>query len=54
MDWPQITYIALIASGLTKALILHGQPQKPKHNFWASLIASAILIFILYSGGFFS
>lgn len=54
MGWPQITYIVLIAIGMTKALVLHGQPQKTKHNFWASLIASAILIFILYCGGFFS
>lgn len=52
MHWPQITMIALIASGLTISLVKHGE-ERSEYNFWISLAGAAISCVLLYFGGFF-
>lgn len=51
---PQFIYLALIFLGLGLALARHGQPQTGKHNFWHSAIGVTIVLYTLYSGGFFN
>ncbi len=53
MGLPQITFIVLLAIDLGIAMAKHGQPRKGQHNFIASLVASAILLFLVWRGGFF-
>lgn len=57
MGFWQILYIVIVVLGLGISLERHGKRQgnhNSKHNFWATLIGSAILFTILYFGGFFS
>ena len=48
-----IIYLVLSAIGLLIAANQHGKPKKEPHNFWSTLIATSIVIWLLYSGGFF-
>jgi hypothetical protein len=54
MEWPQITWLVLCCIGLGLALALDGQPRTGRHNFFVSLLASALVAWLLWSGGFFS
>jgi len=51
---PQIILLGLIVMGLGLNLAKHGEPQKGKHSFWMSLVNSAVIVGLLYWGGFFS
>ena len=51
--WPQIVIAALLALNLYNELLLHGQPETGKHNFWPMLFAVAFEIIVLKAGGFF-
>ena len=51
--WPQLTYVALIVFSLGITLEQHGNPKTGKENFWTSLTASALTLWLLYMGGFF-
>ena len=53
LRWPQVTMIVVISLGLYKELVLHGEQEKGKHNFWAYLFGAVIEIIILKAGGFF-
>jgi len=51
---PQLIYLSLVLVALGTEIARHGEPKKPgKHNAVASLIASALLVGLLYWGGFF-
>lgn len=50
---PQLIYIALILIGLGIAFAEHGQPKKGKHNAWITVIATIIVLILLFKGGFF-
>lgn len=52
--WPQLTYLALIVFSLGISLEQHGNPKTGKENFWTSMTASALTLFLLYQGGFFN
>lgn len=52
MQAPQIILICLIAFDLGVYAIAHGTPKKP-HNFFMSCVDSAVLLGLLYWGGFF-
>lgn len=54
MGWPQVVYIGLIGLNLGCALALHGKPRTGKHSVWASLLGTAIVVPVLYAGGFFT
>lgn len=50
---PQLIYLALTMLGLGIAMAQHGEPKKGTVNAFHSIIATAILIGLLYWGGFF-
>lgn len=52
MGIPQIIYLFLAAMGLGLALANDGKPQPP-YSFIKSLISSAIVLSLLWWGGFF-
>lgn len=52
MRWPQVLIIALFSADVGLAMGLHGMP-KGFYNFFTTLIADAIILGILYAGGFF-
>ena len=54
MGWPQIVYVGLIGLNIGAALVQHGKPRTGTHNVWAALTATAIIVPVLYAGGFFS
>ena len=49
-----IIYLVLSAIGLLIAANQHGKPKTEPYNFWHTLIASSIVIWLLYAGGFFN
>lgn len=54
MTAPQSIIMALCTLDLGMALAQHGQPRTGKHSFWLTLVTAAILIAVLYWGGFFN
>ncbi|KHS86774.1 transglycosylase SLT domain-containing protein [Pectobacterium aroidearum] len=54
MNWPQITWIALVSLGLGMTLMKHGEPRTDKHSVWWSLFGALATAWLLWSGGFFS
>ena len=54
MNAPQIIMIVLIAIDLIFELILNGQEIPQKHSFAQQLFAKALLIALLYWGGFWN
>lgn len=54
LGWPQLTYLALLFIGIGVDSAKHGQPRSTKHNVWVSLAATAIVLPLLYYGGFFT
>lgn len=50
--WPQIVMGALLLAGLLLELRNHGKPKDEDHDFYISLVAAGLVIFILYKGGF--
>lgn len=49
---PQIIYLILITLSLGMTMAKHGEPRE-NHNFWHSLIATVIGLWLLIAGGFF-
>ena len=54
MGWPQIVYGCVLFLSLGVALAMHGKPRTGKQNFWMSLICEALIVGLLYAGGFFN
>lgn len=50
--WPQITFLALTMMGLGMNLALHGK-SRGEYNFFGSIFNTAIVLSILWWGGFF-
>ena len=51
---PQLIMIVLMSLGLGVHMVKHGEEKDSKYNFFWRLIAVAISLSILYSGGFFN
>ena len=49
---PQIIYLCLLLLGLVVAVAKHGEDKGKYHAGW-TLVGEAILLWILYWGGFF-
>lgn len=49
-----LIYLILTGASLGIHLAKHGEQRSDKYNFWNYLIASSIIIFVLYKGGFFN
>ena len=54
MNWPQITWIALVSLGLGMTLVKHGEPRTGTRSFWWELFGTLATAWLLWSGGFFS
>ena len=53
MGAPEIIFLSFALFNLLYAAHKHGQPRDGKWNVWATLIAAAIEIGLLWWGGFF-
>lgn len=53
MTIPAIIYLVLLGISLLFSAKQHGEPRSPT-NFWGSLIGVAIVIGLLWWGGFFT
>lgn len=53
MGLPQIIYLMLVGLGLGIGLVQHGQPKEGNHNIVYDIIATAIVIGLLWWGHFF-
>lgn len=54
MHAPQFIYIVLVALNVGIDLAKDGEPKKGNYNAIGSLIASALIMALLWWGGFFS
>lgn len=52
MEWPQISYVALVVLSVGFAIGKHGRPRK--WNMWETIIDAIVALFLLSKGGFFS
>ena len=50
---PQIIILFLIVLSIGSSLESHDKPKTGKNSFWSSLISNAILLALLWWGGFF-
>lgn len=50
---PQLIYLGLIVFALGISAVKHGQPKTGNHSFGTSLLALAIVLPLLWWGGFF-
>lgn len=50
---PQVLYLLLLLTGIAVYAAKHGQPRSP-YSIWEALFGVAIVLPILYWGGFFS
>lgn len=53
IGWPEGIYLVILLIGFGWKVAKHGEPQDD-HNWWASSIASVIVLSLLWWGGFFS
>lgn len=54
MGIAQIIYLCLVLGGMLLSANKHGKEKTGKENFWTHLIASFLVVAILYWGGFFT
>lgn len=52
MNWAEITILILMSISLFVAADKHGE-ERGKYSFWATLISTAITIFLFISAGLF-
>lgn len=53
LHWPQYAYLGLTFVGLGIHLAKHGEPKEGVYNVVTGVIASGLLLWILYCGGVF-
>lgn len=46
MNWPQITFIFLIAFGLGVTAIKHGESRNDKYSFWWQLAGNLVIVWL--------
>jgi len=51
---PQVFILALYLISLGISIERHGKPKKGNESAWTSLIATIIMLALLYWGGFFT
>jgi len=51
---PQIIYILLILANLMLISNRHGKEKTGKHNLWIDLVSLALMVGLIYWGGFFN
>ena len=50
---PQLIYLALFFMGAGTEMMNHGKPREGEHNFFIYTVAKALVLGLLYWGGFF-
>lgn len=53
MNIAKIILLCLYGVSLLLSAYSHGKPKEGTHSFWSSLIGTAIVIGLLWWGGFF-
>ena len=53
MHAPQIIYLALVAAGIGVSIARYGQPKTDSYDMFDVAVAPALMIGLLYWGGFF-
>lgn len=53
IGWPQGIYLALIIMDLVLMAYKHGKPRK-NYSIWEYVVSAAIVLTLLFWGGFFS
>lgn len=51
--WPQITYLTLVLVGAGYNIAKYGETKVSKHD-WSDFVSTALILIVLYYGGFFS
>lgn len=51
--WPQVTYLALTFIGLGHCLANYGNKKVSTYN-WSDIVSAALILTILWCGGFFA
>ena len=51
---PQIIYLSILFLALLYTAHMHGEIKEGKHNIFSSLISAAMVLSLLYWGGFFN
>lgn len=54
MGWPQYTMLALLFMSTGIYAAKDGQPKTGTYSFVGALVSDAVMIGLLYAGGFFS
>jgi hypothetical protein len=54
LHWPQITWLCLTLLSAGIGIAQHGKPKTGNNNMFINLIATALIAWLLYEGGFFS
>ena len=54
MHWPQIVYLAIVFAGFGLNVAKHGEPEDGKYNVFSYSAGAALMIGLLYAGGFFT
>lgn len=53
-QWPQITFAVFLGVELGIRLAKNGQPRTGHYTLWDQLISWALILVVLYYGGFFT
>ncbi len=53
MRAPQIIYLVLVGINLLLSAYLHGKPRRETENVFVTLVAQAVMVALLWWGGFF-
>ena len=54
MSWQQIVMIIWIAMGIGIGIVQHGKPKQGYYNIWIDLISTTLMVYVLWSGGFWN
>ena len=54
IGWPQIIWVILMCINLGMSMMQHGEPREGRNNAWVTALSLAIIVPLLYWGGFFS
>lgn len=54
MSWQQIAIIIWLAMAVGNGLVQHGKPKRGYNSVWIDIISTALMAYILWSGGFWN
>ncbi len=54
LEWPQVTMAIFFAIEFGFQIARHGKPREGEHNFFTSMIATGLVVWLLYAGGFWT